>query len=141
METITQTASGSGARLWVGRIMSAIVILLLIFDSVIHLLVIAPVVESFNELGLPVDLAVGLGIIVLICLTLYVIPRTSILGAILLTGYLGGAVATQMRVHAPLFSTALFPIYVGVLVWGGLYLRDHALRALIPLRRGDGIKP
>jgi hypothetical protein len=98
-------------------------------------MVIPPVVESFNQLGYPVDLAVTLGIIELICLITYVIPRTSVLGAILLTGYLGGAVAIQLRIGAPLFSTALFPIYIGILVWEGLYLRDDRLRALVPGRK------
>jgi hypothetical protein len=73
--------------------------------------------------------------ILLVCLILYVVPRTSVLGAVLLTGYLGGAVATQLRVGSPLLSTTLFPIYVGVLVWGGLMLREDRLRALFPLRR------
>ena len=124
----------SKKMLWTGRILRGIVILFLLFDGVIHLMVIAPVVESFNQLGYPVDVAVALGVIELICLDLYVTPRTSILGAIMLTGYLGGAVATQLRIHAPLFSTALFPLYIGILVWGGLYLRNERLRALISLR-------
>ena len=124
----------SKKMLWTGRILRGVAILFLLFDSVIHLMVIAPVVESFNQLGYPVDVAVALGVIELICLDLYVIPRTSILGAIMLTGYLGGAVATQLRIHAPLFSTALFPLYIGILVWGGLYLRNERLRALISLR-------
>jgi DoxX-like family len=79
--------------------------------------------------------AVPLGIIELVCIALYVIPRTSVLGAILLTGYLGGAIATQVRVDAPLFSTTLFPIYVALFLWGGLYFRDDRVRSLIPLRR------
>ena len=124
----------SKKMLWTGRILRGVVILFLLFDSVIHLMVIAPVVESFNQLGYPVDVAVALGVIELICLDLYVIPRTSFVGAIMLTGYLGGAVATQLRIHAPLFSTALFPLYIGILVWGGLYLRNERLRALISLR-------
>ena len=75
------------------------------------------------------------GIIELVCIALYVIPRTSVFGAILLTGYLGGAIATQVRVDAPLFSTTLFPIYVALFLWGGLYFRDDRVRSLIPLRR------
>ena len=118
--------------------MSALAVLFLLFDSVIHILKIEPVVESFTQLGYPVSLAVGLGILELVCLILYVLPRTSVLGAILLTGYLGGAVAVQVRVGAPFFSHALFPVYLGVLLWGGLFLRDDRLRALIPLRRGEG---
>ena len=124
----------SKKMLWTGGILRGVAILFLLFDGVIHLMVIAPVVESFNQLGYPVDAAVALGVIELICLDLYVIPRTSFVGAIMLTGYLGGAVATQLRIHAPLFSTALFPLYIGILVWGGLYLRNERLRALISLR-------
>jgi len=126
--------AGSKKRLWAGRIMSAVAILFLIFDSVIHLMVITPVVEAFAKLEYPVSLSRGLGILELVCLVVYVIPRTSVLGAILLTGYLGGAIATQVRIGSPLFSTTLFPVYVGLLIWGGLWLRDNRLRGLIPLR-------
>jgi hypothetical protein len=121
--------------LWLGRIMSALTVLFLLFDGVIHLMQIAPVVESFVQLGYSPSIALPLGIIELVCLILYVIPRTSVLGAILLTGYLGGAVATNARVGYPLFSHVLFPVYVGVLLWAGLYLRDGRLRALIPLQK------
>jgi hypothetical protein len=96
---------------------------------------IAPVVEAFEHLGYPVSLALGIGILELVCIVVYVIPRTSILGAILLTGYLGGAVATHVRIGSPLFSHVFFPIYLGALVWGGLLLREERLRALIPFRR------
>lgn len=81
------------------------------------------------------DLSAPLGIVELACLLLYVIPQTSVFGAVLQTGYLGGAIAIQLRIHAPLFSTALFPVYVGIVIWGGIYLRDRALRSLIPLRK------
>jgi len=114
--------------------MSAIAVLFLLFDSVIKLVVIAPVVESFAQLGYPVSLARGIGLLELLCIIVYVIPRTSVLGAILLTGYLGGAVATHVRVGSPLFTHILFPTYVGALIWGGLLLREDRLRALIPLR-------
>ena len=124
----------SHKALWTGRILSALPVLFMLFDSAIHLMKIPPVVESFGQLGYPVSLAVGLGIIELICVVLYVVPRTAVLGAILLTGYLGGAIASQVRIGAPLFSNALFPVYLGVLIWGGLYLRESRLRALIPLR-------
>jgi hypothetical protein len=117
--------------------MSGLFVLFLLFDAIIHLMKIAPVVEAFTQLGYPVSVARGLGIIQLVCLALYVIPRTSILGAILLTGYLGGAVATHLRVGDPLFSHVLFPIYLGTLLWGGLYLRDDRLYTLIPLRSAD----
>ena len=130
MNMQSDTGAVSKKKLWTGRILSALGILFLLFDSVIHLMVIQPVVDAFKQLGYPVDVAVPLGIIELVCLIIYVIPRTSILGAVLLTGYLGGAVATQVRVSAPLFSTELFPIYIGVLIWGGLYLRDERLRTL-----------
>ena len=137
MQPHTDTVPVSTKRLWTAPILGGIAILFLLFDSIIHMMVIAPVVDSFSQLGYPIDLAVTLGVIEIICLVIYAIPRSSIFGAILLTGYLGGAVAIQLRIHAPLFSTALFPIYVGILVWGSLYLRDKRLRSLIPLRNGD----
>jgi len=119
---------------WAGRVMTALPVLFLLFDSVIKLIRIDPVVQSFTELGYPVDLAVGIGIVELVCLLVYLIPRTSLLGAILLTGYLGGAVATHVRVGSPWFTHVLFPIYVAGLLWGGIYLREDRLRALVPLR-------
>jgi hypothetical protein len=109
-------------------------VLFLIPDGIIKFIRPAPVVEAFAHLGLPLTLANGLGILLLLCTVIYVFPRTSILGAILLTGYLGGAVATHLRAGDPLFSHILFPTYLGVLLWLGLYLRDSRLRALIPLR-------
>ena len=124
----------SRKRLWTGRILSSLAALFLLFDSVIKLTPIAPVREAFERLGYPLSLAVGIGLLELACLALYVIPRTSVLGAILLTGFLGGATATHVRVGDPLASHVLFPTYVGVLVWGGLFLRDARLRALVPLR-------
>jgi hypothetical protein len=134
MHAATQAVPVSKQNLLTGRIMSAIPVLFLLFDSLIKLTKIDPVVQSFTQLGYPVELAVGIGIVELVCLAAYVIPRTSILGAILLTGYLGGAVATHVRVGSPLFTHVLFPIYVGGLIWGGLYLREGRLRALVPLR-------
>jgi hypothetical protein len=134
MRTATPTAPVSSKQLWAGRIMSAVPVLFLLFDSVIKLMKIDAVVKGFGELGYSPDLAVGIGMLLLACVILYVIPPTSILGAILLTGYLGGAVATQVRVGNPLFSHVLFPTYVGALIWGGLYLREGGLRALLPLR-------
>jgi len=134
MQSGTQTAPDSKKRLWAGRIVSGLAVLFLLFDSVIHLTKIPPVVEAFAQLGYPVSLAFSIGILELMCLVVYVIPRTSILGAILLTGYLGGAVASNVRIDTPLFTHVLFPIYVGVFIWGGLFLRDDRLRALIPLR-------
>jgi len=134
MPTTIQPGSLSKKAQWGGRIVSGLVTAFLLFDAVIHLLKPAPVVEAFAKLHLPLSLAVDLGIIEVLCLVLYVIPRTSILGAVLLTGYLGGAVAIQMITSNSLFGEILFPVYVGVLVWGGIYLRDDRLRTLFPLR-------
>jgi hypothetical protein len=110
--------------------MSALPVLMLTMSAVMKLLKPPPVVEGFAHLGYPESLALALGIVELSCAVLYVIPRTSVLGAILLTGYLGGATATHVRIGEPFF----IPVVLGVLVWGGLYLRDPRLRALIPLR-------
>jgi hypothetical protein len=133
--------SGDRARdasktwLWAGRILTALAVLFLLFDSTIKLLKLDPVVESFARLGYPVTVARGIGGLELALIAVTLIPRTSVLGAVLLTGYLGGAVSTHVRIGDPLFTHVLFPIYVGVLLWGGLYLRDDRLRTLIP-RRG-----
>jgi hypothetical protein len=134
MQSAIQPNSPSKKALWAGRILSGFVTAFLLFDATIHLMKPAPVVEAFAKLGFPIRLAVPLGIIELVCVVLYVIPRTSILGAILLTGYLGGAVAIQMPTGNSLFGQVLFPVYVGVMVWGGIYLRDERLRTLVPLR-------
>jgi len=122
-------------RLRAGFAMSALPVLFLLFDCVIKLLEIGPVLDSFTQLGYPVSLARGIGLLELACITLYVLPRTAVLGAIVLTGFLGGAVATHLRIGDPLFSHVLFPVYVGLLVWGGLFLRDDTLRALLPTRK------
>ena len=129
-----QTAPVSKKMLWTGRIISALVVLFLLMDGVMKLVNPAPVVEGMTKLGYPLSLTSVIGIVLLICVVVFAIPRTSILGAILLTGYLGGAVASQLRVGLPLFSYVLAPVYFGVLIWGGLFLRDGRLRALIPLR-------
>lgn len=129
------TAAISKGRLWTGRTMSALPALFLFMDGIGKLVKPAPVVEGTVQLGYPESVLLGLGLVLITCTVLYVIPRTAVLGAILLTGYLGGAIATHVRVASPLFSHMLFPVYVAVLIWGGLYLRDERLRALIPLRR------
>jgi hypothetical protein len=136
MPSAAQTAPVSKKGLWAGRIMSGLVILFFAFDAVFKFVKPAPppVVETMAHLGWSLSLAPVLGIILLVATALYVIPNTSALGAILLTGYLGGAVATHLRVGDPLFSHILFPTYLGVLLWGGLYLREPRLRALLPLR-------
>jgi hypothetical protein len=118
-----------------GQILTALPVLFLAFDIVIKLMRIDPVLESFRELGYPVSLAVWIGTLELVCLVVYLIPRTAVLGAILLTGYLGGAIATHVRLGNPLFSHVLFPIYVALPLWAGLYLREERLRALIPVRK------
>ena len=135
MASTTPPAAISNRSLWAGRVLSSLGALFLLFDGVIHVLKITPVVEAFAQLGYPLGVSVTLGIIEIVCVILYLIPRTSVFGAILLTAYLGGAVATQVRVGAPLFSATLFPIYVALVIWGGLYLRDDVVRAVIPLRR------
>jgi uncharacterized membrane protein YphA (DoxX/SURF4 family) len=137
MQAHTHTTPISNTAVWAGRIMSGLVIAFLLFDGAVKLVPIAPVTETMEQLGYPVSatLARGLGVLTLVCTVLYLVPQTSVLGAILLTGYLGGAIATHLRVGSPIFSHLLFGLYLGLMVWGGLYLRDPWLRALIPLRR------
>jgi hypothetical protein len=131
----------SKKRLWAGRIMSAVAGLFLLFDATIKLMVIPPVVESFTRLGFPVDLSRGIGTLELACLIAYVIPRTAIPGAILLTGFLGGAVVTHVRVGDPLLSHALFPVYLGALVWGGLLLRGRLVALVAELAGSPSARP
>ena len=120
-----------------GWILSGLAIAFLLMDATMKLLALPVVLEAGGPLGFPgADMARELGTILLICALLYAAPQTAVLGAILLTGYLGGAVATHLRVGSPLFTHILFGVYLGVLIWGGLYLRDARLHALIPLRKG-----
>ena len=135
MDTTIHAAPSSNRRIWAGRIVSALAALFLLFDGTIHIMRIPAVVEGFAKAGFPISTALPLGIIEIICIVLYVIPRTSVLGAILLTGYLGGAVATNVRQQLPMLGYVLFPVYVGVFIWGGLWLRDDRIRSLIPLTR------
>jgi hypothetical protein len=127
----------SRTSLWIGRVLSSLVILFLVMDGVIKLVPIKEVTETMQQLGYSgtVDQARLLGVLTLGCALLYAIPRTSILGAILLTGLLGGAMATHLRVDSPLFTHLLFGFYIGLMAWCGLYLREPALRALIPIRQ------
>jgi len=118
-----------------GRILSGLAIAFLLFDSGMKIARVPAAVEGTVQLGYPAETILGIGLVQLVCLALYAAPRTAVVGALLLTGYLGGAVATQVRVGNPLFSHILFPTYVAALVWGGLYLRDARLRALVPFRR------
>lgn len=131
----SKAGSNSKAMLWAGWGMSGLTVLFMLFDGISKLVMEHHVVEATTKIGYPVDAVRPLGIVVLICTILYAIPRTAVFGAILLTGFLGGAVASKVRIDDPLFSSTLFGVYFGILAWGGLYLRDQRLRALIPLRR------
>ena len=123
----------SKAKLQAGYALSGLVTLFLLFDSAIKFINPPGVAEASAHIGWSPSLAPDLGLILLLCTVLYAIPRTSILGAVLLTGYLGGAVATHLRVGDPFFTHIMFPFYFGILVWIGLYLRDERVRTLLPL--------
>ncbi|MFE3289607.1 DoxX family protein [Rhodococcus sp. NPDC059234] len=135
--TATPPATGSispRARL-AGRIVSGLAVLFFLFDSITHIANVEQVRTAMADLGFDPSLNRVFGVVLAACLILYVIPATSILGAVLLTGYLGGAVATNLLTEQPILSTTLAPIYFGILVWGGLYLRDARVRAIMPLVR------
>lgn len=136
MNAIAQPLSTSKSARWAGRFLSGLVILFLLFDGGIKLVPLEIVTQTSGEIGLPTDPSFArlLGILTLIGVVLYAIPQTAVLGAILLTGYMGGAIATHLRIDSPLFSHTLFGVYLGLLIWGGLYLREPRLRALIPFR-------
>ena len=121
-------------RPWAGIVISAIPTLFLLMDAVGKLVKPEPVVTGTVELGYPETVILPLGIVLLICTIIYAVPKTSVVGAVLLTGYLGGAVATHVRIGNPLFTHTLFPVYLGILIWLGLYFRDVRLRQLVPLR-------
>ncbi len=127
----------AGKKILIGKIMSGIAILFLMFDSITKLLKTPQVVEGTVKLGYPISEIPVIGLILLILTIFYIIPRTSIFAAILITGYLGGAVASGLRIMSPLFSNTLFPIYFAVILWGGLYLRDDLIKQFIPFRRKD----
>jgi hypothetical protein len=129
----TDHGAGSKGKLLAGYIISALVALMLIFDAAAHLIKPAPVVQAFARLGYPLSASVGIGLVLLICTAIYVVPKSSVLGAILLTGYLGGAVSTHLRAVSSTFEM-IFPVIFGGLAWLGVYLRDARLRALVPLR-------
>ena len=126
-------ASGKKRRI-TGYALTAFVALFLTFDTVLKVLQLAPAMQGTTELGYPADSVLVIGVIELVCLVLYLVPRTSVLGALMLTGYLGGAIATHVRIGSPLLTHKLFPIYVALMVWGGLYLRENRLRELLPFR-------
>lgn len=125
----------SKAALWGARITTGISVAFLLFDASFKLFATPEAIEGTTALGYSADVLLPLALVQLACLILYVVPRTAILGALLWTGYLGGAIATHVRVGNPLFSHTLFPIYVAVLLWAGLWLRDQRVRALLPLRK------
>ena len=131
MQPTTESGSVSKKRLWTGYILTALIALFLLFDSSVKILRLTPAMDANAGLGYPPSVILPIGIAELICLILFIVPRTSIFGAILLTGYLGGATATQVRLEDPWF---FFPIVIGMLAWGGLFLRDARLRPLNPLR-------
>jgi hypothetical protein len=142
MTIFQDTASRSNATVskaarWTGRALSGVVILFLLFDGAMKLLPLPIVTETMDKMGYGASdsLARGLGIITIVCTVLYAVPPTSILGAILLTGYLGGAIASHVRIDSPLFTHTLFGLYLGLMVWGGLWLCDGTLRPLLPFRR------
>jgi len=118
-----------------GYVLSGLAVHFLLFDATMKVLQLPAAVEGTVKLGYPPGVLLGLGIVQLACLAVYLVPRTSVLGAVLWTGYLGGAVATHVRVRDPLFSHVLFPVYVAALLWGGLWLRDARLRAVLPVRK------
>lgn len=130
----TEHSQKRGA-VWAGRIISGLVVLFLLFDSITKLLMADAVVKASKQMGYPVHLLPVVGTILLASIIVYVYPRTSIFGAVLLTGYLGGAVEANLRAGAPVFSTVLFPVYFGILVWAGLYLRNRRVRELFSLRK------
>lgn len=128
-------SSPSKKMLWTGRILSGLAALFLAFDAIMKLFTPAAVVQATTQLGYSAATIVPIGIVLLCCVAIYVIPKTSVFGAILLTGYLGGAVATNVRAGNPVFSYILAPVYVAAFLWLGLYLRDERLRALVPFRK------
>jgi hypothetical protein len=127
--------NGVGRSVWVGRVLSALAVLFLSFDTAIKLVQLPVVGATLAQLGYPSDLGLTIGIVELVCLVLYAVPRTAVLGAILLTAVFGGAIASHIRVASPLLTHILFGVYLGLFVWGGLYLRSTRLRDLIPVQR------
>lgn len=138
MTTTPQPLAPSKKRLVTAHVLTTLTGLFLTFDTVMKVLQLAPAMQATTELGYPGAAVLWIGVIELVCLGLYLFPPTSVLGALFLTGYLGGAIATHVRAGSPLLSHTLFPIYVALLLWGGLYLRETRLGALIPFRRNSG---
>lgn len=140
----TSTAQGAAAssphdlprvQVWTGRVLSGLAVLFLAGDTVFKLVTSPEALQGTAELGWSPGAVFGIGVIELVCLVTYLIPRTAVLGAVLFTGYLGGAIATHLRIDNPLITHVLFPVYVAAFIWGGLFLRDRALRAVLPFRK------
>jgi hypothetical protein len=134
VRTGAEQGGRSKGSLWAGRVLSGVVVLFMLFDSVTKILKAQQVIDATIRIGFPLGTIVPIGIVLLVCTIFFVIPQTSVLGAILLTGHLGGAVSANVRAGSPAFNSA-FAIVFGVLVWLGLYLREPRLRALLPLRK------
>jgi hypothetical protein len=134
MESFSAPSKG---QLWTGRVLSTLAALFLLFDATLKFIKPHAVIDGTIALGYSVSQITPIGVVLLICTLLYIIPMTQVLGAILLTGYLGGAVSTHVRHGDPLFSHVLFPVYLGVFLWLGLFLRDPALRGFIPFRKAS----
>jgi DoxX-like family len=128
--TETQTTTSRG-RIWTGRVLTGLAILFLLFDAAIKFAPIPPVVDAMARLGYPLALAPAIGVLALAGVALHAFPKTAIIGAIFLTAFLGGATASQVRIGEPLFTHILFPSYIAALLWGGLWLRDARMRALV----------
>ncbi|HUK00930.1 MAG TPA: DoxX family protein [Steroidobacteraceae bacterium] len=135
MQALGESKARAATRRWTSRVLSGIAALFFLVDSAIHIGMPTQVVEAFQQLGYPLGTSRAIGAAELIAAVLYLVPRTTIFGAILLTGVLGGAIAAHMRIGDALFPTYIFPVLVGLILWGGPYLRDPALAALIPMRR------
>ena len=133
MQSLTQAGPVSKGRLWTGRVISALVVLFLLFDGITKVMKVRAVMEASAQLGYPANAIVTIGIILLVCTVFYIIPQTAVLGAILLTGYLGGANAANMRIGSAMFNT-FFPIVFAALAWVGIFLREPRLGTVIPLR-------
>jgi hypothetical protein len=131
MSVLTPARPVSRAAARAGLVLTVLLALFLLFDAVTKLLRLPDVVQATEQMGFSASALPVIGSVLLVCLMLYLVPRTSILGAVLLTGYFGGAVCAQLRIEAPLFSTLLFPVYFGILVWAALYLRSAQVRQLV----------
>lgn len=135
MKLTTEHGLLSKKSIWGGRIISGLVVLFLLFDSTSKLMLVQSVVKASAPLGYTLTDLRSIGLILLVCIIFYLIPKTSVLGTVLLTGYFGGAVATNLRIDHSLFSQTLFPVCFGILVWAGLYLRNRQLRNLLPINK------